>query len=172
MAAHLHGLDSSYKAPSHSALVGLLLDQCYEEVKGKVDARLHTPRFLNFYMDESNNICKDRVINFLAHAPKSCSTERGCFYICSESNGAKTMDAKAQAVWLIDQMIKTTDGKLWHVNSLTTDTCNLIRALWKILKKDCRLKHIFCAPCDSHRIQLLIKDILSIPWYAGVICQA
>ena len=70
VAAHLHGLDSSYKALSHSALVGHLLDQCYEEVKDKVDARLRTPRFLNFYTDESNNIRKDRVINFLAHATK------------------------------------------------------------------------------------------------------
>ena len=72
------------------------------------------------------------------------------FYIHSESNGAKTMDAKTQAAWLISQMTQTTEGKIWRVNSLTTDTCNLMRALWKILKKDPRLEHIFCAPCDSH----------------------
>ncbi len=35
---HLYGLDSSYKASSHGALVGPLLDQYYEEVKDKVDA--------------------------------------------------------------------------------------------------------------------------------------
>ncbi len=58
------------------------------------------------------------------------------------------------------------------MNSLTTDTCNLIRALWKSLKKDPRLEHIFCAPCNSHGIQLLIKDILSIKWYSGVIRRA
>lgn len=62
VAAHLHGLDSSFKAPSHGALVGHLLDQCYEEVKDKLDARLRAPRFLNFYTDESNNIRKNRVI--------------------------------------------------------------------------------------------------------------
>lgn len=45
-------------------------------------------------MDKSNNICKDRVINFLAYVSKGCGTERGYFYICSESNNAKTMDAK------------------------------------------------------------------------------
>ncbi len=95
VAAYLHNLDSFYKALSHGALVGLLLAQCYEEVKGKVDVRLRTPRFLNFYIDESNNICQDRVINFLVHTPKSCDTEGRCFYICSESNSAKMMDAKA-----------------------------------------------------------------------------
>ncbi len=30
VATHLHGLNSSYKAPSHGALVGHLFDQCYE----------------------------------------------------------------------------------------------------------------------------------------------
>lgn len=59
-------------------------------------------------------------------------------------------------------MTQTIEGKLWRINSLTTDTCNLILALWKFLKKDPRLEHIFCAQCDSHGIQLLIKDILSI----------
>ncbi len=172
VAAHLHGLDSSYKAPSHGVFVSHLLDQCYEEVKDKVDARFRAPRFLNFYTDESNNIRKDSVINFPSHAAKGYGTEGGCFYIHSESNGARTMDAKTQAAWLITQMTQTTEGKLWRVNSLTTDTCNLIRALWKSLKKDPRLEHIFCALCDSHGIQLFIKDILSIKWYAGVIRRA
>lgn len=76
------------------------------------------------------------------------------------------MDAKTQAAWLIIQMLQATEGKLWRVNSLTTDICNLMHALWKILKKNPRLEHIFYAPCDSHGIQLLIKDILSIKWYA------
>ncbi len=103
VAAYLHGLNSSYKASFYNALVGHLLDQCYEKVKDKVDARLRTPRFLNFYTDESNKICKDRVINSLAHAPKRYGIERGCFYIYSESNGARTMDGKTQAAWLITQ---------------------------------------------------------------------
>ncbi len=77
-----------------------------------MDAQLHISRFLNFYMDESNNICKDRVIHFLAYAPKDCDTKRRCFYIRSKSNGAKTMDAKAPATWLIDQMRETTKEKL------------------------------------------------------------
>ena len=47
-----------------------------------------------------------------------------------------------------------------------------MRALWKFLKKDPCLEHIFRAPCDSYDIQLLIKDILSIKWYARVIRRA
>lgn len=63
-----------------------------------MDAQLYTPRFLNFYTDESNNIHKDRVINFFAHTPKGCGIEEGCFYIHSESNSAKTIDAKARVI--------------------------------------------------------------------------
>lgn len=95
VATYLYGFDFSYKAPSYSILVGLFLDQYYEEVKGKVDARLCTLQFLNFYTDKSNNICKNQVINFLVHVPKGCSTERGCFYIHLEFNSAKIMDTKA-----------------------------------------------------------------------------
>ncbi len=69
-------------------------------------------------------------------------------------------------------MAQTTERKLWRVNSLTTDKCNLMRALWKSLKKDPSLEHIFCAPCDSYGIQLLSKDILSIKWYSWVIQRA
>ena len=112
VATYLYNLDFSYKAPSHGTLVGSLLNQCYEKVKSKVDAWLYTSQFLNFYMDKSNNIRKDRVINFLTYTPKGCSTKRGCFYIRSESNGAKTMDAKAQAGWLINQIIEITERKL------------------------------------------------------------
>ena len=34
-AAYLYGLNPSYKAPSHGAMVGYLLDQCYEDFKRK-----------------------------------------------------------------------------------------------------------------------------------------
>lgn len=98
--AHLHGLDSSHKPPSYNTPVGHLLDQYYEKTKNKVDAQLCAPRFLNFYTDESNNICKNRVINFLTHTPKSCGTKRGCFYIYSKYNGARTIDAKIPALGL------------------------------------------------------------------------
>ncbi len=47
-----------------------------------------------------------------------------------------------------------------------------MHTLWKSLKKNPRLEHIFCALYDSHGIQLLIKDILSIKWYSGVIRRA
>ncbi len=77
--------------------MGHRLDQCYEEVEDRVDARILASQFLNFYTDESNNIRKDHVMNFLAHAPKGCDTEGGCFYIHFKSNGARTMDAKTQA---------------------------------------------------------------------------
>lgn len=112
VAVHLYSLDLYYKASSYVALVGLLLDQSHKKVKVKMDAQLCTIQFLNFYIVKSNNICKDRVINFLAHAPRNCNTKRRCFYICSESNNAKIIDVKVQVTWLINQTIEMTEKQL------------------------------------------------------------
>ena len=43
-----------------------------------------------------------------------------------------------------------------------------MRKIWRILVEDIRLKHMFFILCDSHGIQLLIKDILTIPWLKEV----
>lgn len=61
-----------------------------------VDAGLQTPQFFNFYIYELKNICKDYVINFLAHVLKSYSKEKNCFYIHSGSYDAKTQRSKTQ----------------------------------------------------------------------------
>lgn len=58
------------------------------------------------------------------------------------------------------------------MNSLATDMCNTMRALWRILSEDERLRHIFFIPCNSHGLQLLLKDILTIEPYQSLHHQA
>ena len=112
IAARFNSIDLSYKVSSHSALVGYLLDQCNKKIKSKFDSRLQTPQFLNSYIYESKNICKDKVINFLTHVPQACGTKKERFYIYSKSNIAKTIDAKTNAIWLISPIPKATEKKL------------------------------------------------------------
>ena len=38
-----------------------------------------------------------------------------------------------------------------------------MRASWKNIEQDPRSKHVITVPCDSHGLQLLIKDILQLP---------
>lgn len=49
-------------------------------------------------------------------------------------------------------MIEKLDKKLAYVNFLITKTYNSMQAFWKILKKYCHFKYIFCALCDSYVI--------------------
>jgi hypothetical protein len=68
--------------------------------------------------------------------------------------------AKWTADWLIDEAIKLTNNNLSQLNSWATDTCNTMRSAWKKAAKDPRLAHVFFVPCDSHGLQLLVKDII------------
>ena len=70
------------------------------------------------------------------------------------------MTAKWTADWLIDEAIKLTNNNLSQLNSWATDTCNTMQSAWKEVAKDPRLAHVFFVPCDSHGLQLLVKDII------------
>ena len=64
-------------------------------------------------------------------------------------------------------------GDWGRINSFTTDTCSTILLLWRILAADQRLqlsKALFVL-CDSHGLQLLIKDVLGIPHYKVIQSQ-
>ena len=169
---HLYHINNKYVAPDRKALSGHILNECYGDIYSKVELRLKAARWLNFYTDESNNIRRERVINFLAHAPPGCGTDGGCFYINSEVNRSKTMDAATQLEYVLRQARIATDGKLWKMNSLATDTCATMRSLWTHIQKTPELRHVFCVPCDSHGIQLLIKDIFQVPWWRKLMQKA
>ena len=107
---HIKGLKPTYYPPGSKPLSRHLLDECYGDVKKKVDLRLRTARWLDFYTDESNNIRKERVINFIVHALRGCGTYGGAFYLYSEINGSKTMDADTQLAYVIRQAMIALDG--------------------------------------------------------------
>ena len=169
---HLLHLSPKYATPDRKALSGHILNECYGDVRIKVELRLDAARWLNFYTDESNNIRRERVINLLAHASPGCGTDGGCFYINSEINGSKTMSADIQLVYVLRQMTLVTNGNLGRVNSLATDTCATMRSLWSKIQTTPQLRHVFCVPCDSHGIQLFLKDIFQLPWWKNIIGKA
>lgn len=58
------------------------------------------------------------------------------------------------------------------MNSVATDTCNTIRSLWEILHTKERFKRTFFILCDSHGLQLLIKDIVEDPMFNDTMSDA
>jgi hypothetical protein len=69
----------------------------------------------------------------------------------------------------MDELSIWTDGNFERVNSINTDTCSTMRKLHDVLQAKPELEHVFFTLCDSHGLQLLIKDILQIPWFASVV---
>jgi vacuolar-type H+-ATPase subunit F/Vma7 len=68
---------------------------------------------------------------------------------------------------LVDHITKTakeiTNKQPSKIVSITTDTCSAMKATSKTLENTLGFKHILTLPCDSHGLQLLIKDILQQP---------
>jgi hypothetical protein len=58
------------------------------------------------------------------------------------------------------------------MSSLSTNTCATMRKTWTRLEDHPLLKHAFFVPCDSHGLQLLIKDILESKLFCDVITKA
>lgn len=76
--------------------------------------------------------------------------------------------------------IPQTDGRpslpgqpnLKRSNSFSSDTCNTNRSLHGMISNDPDLNHCFTILCDSHGLQLLIKDILEKTMYSATHKQA
>ena len=58
------------------------------------------------------------------------------------------------------------------INCVTKDTCSTMFSMWEQLESYDDFKHCLFIPCDSHGIQLLIKNILELPSFSSVIKQA
>ena len=90
----------------------------------------------------------------------------------SEDVGAKRMTAVGTAQWLRNHLATLTNGELTRVNSVTTDTYDTMFKMWTELQHDDEFKHCLFIPCNSHGIQLLVKDILMIPRFKNVLHNA
>src|SRR5947207_6493515 len=125
--------------------------------KQQIDELIIELHSLNIVTDESSNIKHMRICNISIHTP------HGSLHYISENIHAKRMDAIGAARWLKDHLHTLTNGNLKRLNSCTTDTCSTMYSMWECLQTIPKLKHCLFIPCDSHSIQLLVKDLLSLP---------
>ena len=100
-------------------------------------------------------------------------TPIGAFYYETEDS----KDQSQTAQMLFEWMMRRTEALVgsqgwWRFNSFITDTCNTMRAVWSLVEHDSRTKHVFCIPCDSHGLQLLIHDLLDIDPYSTLLEKA
>lgn len=55
------------------------------------------------------------------------------------------------------------------IGSMTTDTCATMRLFWEFCEQSKELTHVVFAPCDSHGLQLIIKDLCESAWFAPIL---
>ena len=162
----IHHLNPAWKPPSRKAISGPLLDAVYANVKKQTDQYISTLPHINIITDESSDINRTRICNISIHS--KC----GSMHYTSEDIGANRMTAVSAAQWLRNHLITLTNGDLTRLNSVTTDTCNTMFKMWTELRHDDKFKHCLFIPCDSHGIQLLVKDILKIQHFKDILHKA
>ena len=154
----LNLLSPAYNPPHRHAVASNLLDSVYGSVKLKVDAEIATIPFLNVISDESTNINNNRIFNICLHTPN------GALHWVSEDIGAQQMTAPNVAT-----LLKT---RLQCINTVATDTCPMMVKVWELMQQDPEFEYIFFIPCDSHGLQLLMKDIVSLPLFKVILQKA
>lgn len=161
-------LNPFYNPPNRKTIASTVLDNCYEVLKKQVEARIQDFRYLTVVFDETTTLQHNRIINL------SFSVQNQSFYYCSDNMGDATLDAQTIADWVFDKLgiflesqalTSTSISKLaWEkINAFTTDTCSTMKSVWQRLGAKPELRHSFFIPCDSHGLQLLIKDLLFLP---------
>lgn len=152
-------LNPTYLPPSRASLANQLLDDIYCNVKTEVDAIIEKQQYINIVVDESGDISSHRIINL------SILTETGAFHYKTEDTGSMQLGAVEISQWVMEKLATLVGEQWWRINSMATDTCNTMRAVWRTLAADNRTQHVFFVPCDSHGLQLLIKDISEVEPY-------
>jgi Protein of unknown function (DUF 659)/hAT family C-terminal dimerisation region len=161
----LTALQPAYRTPSPYQLSGPLLDNNFETMKSNIDDIIEKSPRVDLIIDESNTISNNRVINVSVH------TASGVFFHETSELPADDIDSN----WLVDFIETGVVPKLRlgdkSINSLASDTCATMRSLWAKLKHKPEYNHTIFIPCDSHGIQLLIKDVLNSktldPWLSN-----
>lgn len=148
-----------YKSPGQNQMSEILLDEIYIYTKDKFETILKENFLLNIICDESDNVKKKQILNMTVFIK-----DHYAFYIFSEFAEDKRLDAAKNACWILAKMLELTVGNLGKIQSITTDTCSLKRAILDRLSQDSCLSHIFyifCIFCNFYGLQLLIKCLLS-----------
>lgn len=116
---------------------------------------------LSVIFDASDNVSHHRIVNISVKLPD----DGPALYWKTFDTGDKQHTAENWVELIMPELEAITEGNLKRINSICTDTEATMRATHDLLQKQPVLKHVIFSLCDSHGQQLLIKDILSLPYF-------
>lgn len=155
------------KPPTGNQISRSFLPAIYKRLQTQVSKHVNDATLLNLIADESNNIRRQRVQNLCVNIPG-----HGAFYWDSEIVNGDTCDGDWHADWLDHRFQVISGGDTARLNSVAMDTCATQGKATRILGAMPQYKHMFFVPCSSHGLQLLIKDVIGIPWFTERVKRA
>jgi hAT family C-terminal dimerisation region len=118
---------------------------------------------LGVVFDETTNVTNNRLVNI------AITTGRGVFYYHNRILPPETASSGLLTNLVVDSLDIVSGGRRERINACSTDTCSVMRDIWRILPRRPGLTHCLMNPCDDHGLQLLISDILSYPAWSSTV---
>ena len=155
-----------FKPPDRKA-VTRLLPTIYKSYRDEVLKKLRVAPRLNLIFDASDNIASNRIINIAVQIPNGAA-----FYWKTFDTGdiEHTAEEYINLIW--PQLEEICESDWTRINSICTDTDSTMRTTHEILSKTKELGSCFFSLCDSHGLQLLIKDVLLMECFAAIFEEA
>ena len=154
------GLRCVYTFPTRKRLAGNLLDTGHLAVQQRVYDMISYANYVQFSSDGWSNIRSEAIVSYVL----TCS--KGDYYI--DSTDASLVEKKS-APWCFEdfkRIVGLSKIPFEKFSGLITDTENKMRAMWRLV--EAAYPKIFAYGCGTHTVQLILKDVCGLPWFANV----
>lgn len=161
-------LRSSFKPPGRDAVTSAYLDRRYNRESNVLQLKIDLNPAVILNIDSTTELNGEGVTNI------SYVDDSGCYTVETTTMDSTDESATAGAQWVVEKALKLLtragDNKnnknpLQRLSAIVLDTCLTNLSIFRKLKANTRLNHVFLTYCDAHGIALLIKDIfIHIPW--------
>ncbi|KAJ6436756.1 restless-like transposase [Purpureocillium lavendulum] len=147
-------LNTAYKPPDGNRIASFL-EPVYLDYRQRVKALLDDAPHLNIIFDASDDISSNRIINVAVEIPNSVA-----FYWTTFDTKDHDHSALATLSLIRPALVDIFGHDFSRLNALCTDTCSTMRKLHREMKALPEFSHCLYVLCDSHGLQLLVKDIV------------
>ena len=155
---------SEWLPPSRTHIRDRWITEIYLKMRQQVIDEIIRPNDsnpINIIFDASDDAASRRHFNISIATPGVPAV----FWRMLDTGGVRhTAEETASLVHTeISTLIQTADERVnWNkVNAFVSDTCNTAVATARSLTSKPELRHAFTVFCDSHGLQLLVKDLFS-----------
>jgi hypothetical protein len=144
-----------YTPPNRKMIGDKLLEESYNECQRDVANQLSHSNSLTLTTNESTNVSSNRMMNYCA-----TTSSNEYFFIKSVEAPVGTLSAEVVLDGIVETCQSITNGDMTRWKAVSTDTCSAMLSMGNKLRLRPETHHMMAVLCDSHRLQLLIKDLL------------